>query len=50
MKKRRYVEKGALIPYGAIVKVIKFLPKLRALVEYEGVRYFTLTRKLRKIT
>ena len=36
------------IPYGAPVKVIRFLPRRRAIVEYEGEEITTFTYLLRK--
>lgn len=36
------------IPQGAIVKVVKFYPKRRAVVEYEGKQILTFSTLLRK--
>jgi len=51
MKFYRFVGKNPLykIPYGAIVKVIRFYPKRKVLVEYQGERILTMSYLLRKI-
>ena len=40
--------RGSVIPKGAEVEVLAFLPSGKAIVEYQGKRYWVLTRLLRK--
>jgi len=40
---------GSQIPAGAEIAVVKFLPKRRAIIEYEGKRYMTSSLCCRKI-
>lgn len=47
--KMQYIFSGGLIPYGAIVKVIKFLKQRKSIIEYKGKRYCTMTRLLRHL-
>jgi len=51
MKYYRFVGKNLpyKIPYGAVVKVIRFYPKRKVLVEYQGEKILTMSYLLRKI-
>ena len=41
---------GCPIPVGSTVRVVKFLARRRAVVEYQGKRYYTLLFCLAKIS
>jgi len=47
---RIYRAKNRAIPYGARVKVIRFYPRRRVLVEYHGLQHLTVTPLCRKET
>ena len=40
---------GSRIPYGTIVRVVKFYPRRRVIVEYDGEEILTMLWCLRKI-
>lgn len=51
MKTIRYFrgkQRCYLVPFGALVEVIKFYPKRKALIRYNGERILTMTTLLRK--
>jgi len=40
---------GSSIPHGAIVNVVKFLPRRRVIIEYSGEKYLTMLWCLTKV-
>jgi len=50
MDKRKFIGRKPCykIPYGAIVSVLKFYPRRKALVEYKGEKILTFSTLLRK--
>jgi len=46
---RIYYAKNRAIPFKATVKIIKFMPRRKCVVEYLGITYVTLSTLLRKI-
>lgn len=51
MSRRVFIGKKKIyqIPHGAVVTVLRFFPRRRALIEYKGIRYLTMSTLLRKV-